>query len=134
LTFPYTPSASVTLYAQWSQTEYRIDQAIFSSCSKSGENLVYNWTLKTSGKTPNGLYTYTSPSSITVSVQADGSYFDLTTTLTGSARTYTLNNFEVWANANGQVIIRVKCVSDYNETISYMAYYIATDTFFPNYP
>ncbi|MDR1249257.1 MAG: InlB B-repeat-containing protein [Treponema sp.] len=136
----YTPSADITLYAQWSQsggggtttTEYRIDQAIFGSCSKSGNNLVFNWTLKTTGKTPNGLYTYTSPSSIVVSVQVDGSYQDLET-LAGSARRYTLNNFAAWA-ADDRVYFRVKCVSNYNETISYNGYRVTGNTFTPNYP
>jgi hypothetical protein len=113
-------------------TEYRIAQAIFGTCSKSGNNLVFNWTLQTSGTTPNGLYTYTSPSNIVVSVQVDGSYYDLQT-LAGSARTYTLNNFSAWA-VNGRVYFRVKCVSNYNETISYNAYLISANTFTPNYP
>jgi hypothetical protein len=110
----------------------RIDQAIFGSCSKSGNNLVFNWTLKTSGKTPNGLYTYTSPSSIVVSVQVDGSYQDLTT-LAESARTYTLNNFATYV-ADDRLYFRVKCISDYNETISYNGYRVAANTFTPNYP
>jgi hypothetical protein len=46
-----------------------------------------------------------------------GSYYDLET-LAGSARTYTLENFSAWA-ANNRVYFRVKCVSSYNETISY---------------
>jgi hypothetical protein len=112
--------------------EYRIDQAIFGTCSKSGGNLVFRWTLKTTGKTPNGLYTYTSPSNIVVSVQADGGYHDLDT-LAGSARTYTLNNFAAWA-ADDRVYFRVKCVSGYNETISYNGYRVSVDTFTPNYP
>jgi hypothetical protein len=118
-------------------TEYRIAQAYFSTCSKSGSSLVFNWTLTTTGKTPNGLYTYTSPSSIVVSVQtADGSYYDLET-LAGSARKYTITNFENWAtgtNADGRVSFRVKCVSSYNETISYNVYRISGNTFTPNYP
>jgi uncharacterized repeat protein (TIGR02543 family) len=136
----YWPSSNITLYAQWSQsggggtttTEYRIDQAYFGTCSKSGNNLVFNWTLTTSGKTPNGLYTYTSPSNIVVSVQKDGSYYDLKT-LAGSVRTYTLNNFADYA-VNDRVYFRVKCVSNYNETISYNGYVVSLNTFIPNYP
>ncbi|GHU73540.1 hypothetical protein FACS189450_13510 [Spirochaetia bacterium] len=112
--------------------EYRIDQALFGTNSKSGNNLVFNWTLKTSGKTPNGLYTYTSPSSIVVSVQQDGGYYDLQT-LAGSARTYTLTNFAAWAE-NDRVYFRVKCVSTYNETISYVVYRPSVNTFTPSYP
>jgi fibronectin type 3 domain-containing protein len=112
-------------------TEYRIAQAIFSTCSKSGASLVFNWTLTTTGKTPTG-FTYTSPSSIVVSVQtSEGSYRDLET-LPGSARKYTLNNFESWAtgtNADGRVYFRVTCVGDNNNTISYSAYSISANAF-----
>jgi hypothetical protein len=116
--------------------EYRIAQAYFITCSKSGASLVFNRTLTTTGKTPNGLYTYTSPSSIVVSVQTDDGYYDLET-LAGSARKYTLSNFESWAmgtNADSRVYFRVKCVSNYNETISYSVYRISSNTFTPNYP
>jgi hypothetical protein len=113
-------------------TVYRIDQAIFTTCSKSGNNLVFNWKLTTTGKSANGLYTYTSPSSIVVSVQADGGYTDLAT-LSGSTRTYTLNSFASWA-ADDRVYFRVKCVSTYNETISYNVYRPSVNVFTPNYP
>jgi hypothetical protein len=111
---------------------YIIDQALFSTNSKSGNNLVFNWTLKTSGKSPNGLYTYTSPSSIEIAIQSGGAYVT-SQTLAGSARTYTLTNFANYVEG-GDIYLRVKCVSTYGDKISYVRYNVASNSFTPNYP
>ena len=116
--------------------QYRIDQPLFGTCSKSGNNLVINWTLKTSGKSPNGVYTYTQPKNIIIGVW-DGSTSawlePSSNTLSGSARSYTLNNYATYATSNNQVGIRVRCTSDYNETSARTTYFISSDTFSPSY-
>jgi hypothetical protein len=78
----YSSSASATTFSGGSSgntggntgggtaTEYRLDQPIFGTCTKSGNNITIRWTLTTSGKTSNGLYTYTSPSNIIIQVTA----------------------------------------------------------------
>lgn len=116
-------------------TSYIIDQALFntSTTKKSGNDLVFNWTLKTSGKSSNGLYTYKAPDSIVVSILSDGVYLDATPTLAASARTYTLKNYASYVEGYS-VTIRVKCVSTLGDKISYIAYYPGTDSFTPNYP
>jgi uncharacterized repeat protein (TIGR02543 family) len=137
----YTASTKVTgditLYAKWTAeaaTEYTVDQAIFntSTTKKSGSDLVFNWTLKISGKTPNGLYTYKAPDSIVVSIQSEGVYIDATT-LGGSARTYTLKNYANYVE-DDRIYLRVKCVSTYGDKISYIVYRPSVDVFTPNYP
>jgi hypothetical protein len=115
-------------------TEYTIDQAIFNTntTKKNGSDLVFNWTLKTSGKTPNGLYTYKAPDSIVVSIQSEGVYIDATT-LAGSARSYTLKNYANYVE-DDRVYLRVKCVSTYGDKISYVVYRPSVNIFTPNYP
>jgi hypothetical protein len=115
-------------------TEYRIAQPTFGNCSRSGNDLIIRWTLTTSGKSPNGLYTYTQPTSIIIGVQNNGNYTDIQT-LSASARSFTLNNYSVFATGynNDRVYLRVKCTSSYNETVSYIGYSISTNTFTPSY-
>jgi hypothetical protein len=116
------------------EIEYRIDQALFttSTTKKSGSNLVFNWTLKTSGKTPNGLYTYKAPDSIEIAIQSDGSYLT-SKTLAGSAKTYTLNNYAAYVEED-RVYLRITCIGSSGNKISYAVYRPSIDTFSFNYP
>jgi cellulose 1,4-beta-cellobiosidase len=117
--------------------EYRLDQPIFGTSSRSGNNLSINWTLSTSGKTPNGLYTYTSPSSIIIQTY-NGTSFDDFATLSGSARSYTLNNYSVFAYSpagvsGNRVTIRVLCKSTYGDRYSTITYFVEQNSFTPSY-
>jgi hypothetical protein len=113
---------------------YTIDKALFntSTTKKSGSTLVFNWTLKTSGKTPNGLYTYKAPDSIEIAIQSGGSYVTVQT-LAGSARTYTLNNYAAYVE-DDRVYLRITCVSTSGNKISYAVYRPLSDSFSFNYP
>jgi hypothetical protein len=121
-------------------TEYRLDQPIFGTCSKSGNNLTINWSLTTSGKTPNGLYTYTSPSNIIIQVY-DGTSFDNFQTLPASARSFTLNNYVLHqyspAGASGdRVTIRVYCTSGssaYDSRYATNTYFVGLNSWTPSY-
>jgi len=118
--------------------EYRLDQPIFGTCSKSGTSLTINWSLKTSGKTPNGLYTYTAPSSIIIQIYDGSSFFDYKT-LAASARTITLSSFSVIqykVESSNRVTVRVLCKSGssaYNDVYATTTYYVEQNTWFPTY-
>lgn len=121
-------------------TEYILDQPTFGTCSKSGNSLTINWSLTTSGKTPNGLYTYTSPSNIIIQVY-NGTSFDNIQTLSASARSFTLNNYTFYqyspAGVSGNnVTIRVYCTSGsnaYNSKYATTTYYVGENYWSPSY-
>jgi cellulose 1,4-beta-cellobiosidase len=123
-------------------TEYRLDQPLFNNGrgSKNGNNLTIGWSIATSGETPNGLYTYTSPSNIIIQVY-NGSSFDNIQTLASNARTFTLNSFAVYqyspeGTSGNRVTIRVYCTSgssSYNSQYATISYYVEQDYWVPIY-
>ena len=143
----YSSNASATTQSSSSggggggtTVEYRLDQPIFGTCSKSGNNLTINWSLTTSGKTPNGLYTYTSPSNIIIQVY-NGTSFDNIQTLPATTRTYTLTNYPVFqyspAGVSGnRVTIRVYCISgssSYDSRYATITYSVEQNYWSPTY-
>jgi hypothetical protein len=123
-------------------TEYWLDQPTFGTCSKSGNNLTINWTLQTSGQTLNGLYTYTSPSSIIIQVYNSTTFDTIETFTGGSRRSFTLNNFSAWQYSpegvsGNRVTIRVLCKAPSNvssgDRYSTTTYFVESDYWSPSY-
>jgi hypothetical protein len=146
-------SRTVTIYYYTSSgggtTEYRLAQPTFGTCSMTSSSMTINWTLQTTGTTPNGLYAYVAPTNITISVYIaeDGStpafWYDLTTTaLAGTARSYTLSNYTPWiyyVGGNRRVSLRVTATRNGNtSTQAIMSYWFTgstgtTGTWVPTY-
>jgi hypothetical protein len=120
--------------------KYILDQPIFGTCTKSGNNLTINWKLKTSGKTANGIYTYTSPSNIIIQVY-NGTSFDEFETLSSSVRTFTLKNYAAYQyspeNVSGnRVSIKVYCTSgssSYDSKSASTTYFVESNYWQPTY-
>jgi hypothetical protein len=120
--------------------EYILDQPIFGTCTKSGNNLTIRWSLKTSGMTPNEVYTYTSPSDIIIQVY-DGTSFDDIQNLSSSARTFTLSDYAIYQYSpegvsGNRVSIRVYCTSgsnSYDSKYSTTTYFVESNYWQPVY-
>ena len=94
--------------------------------------MTVNWTLKTTGTTPNGLYDYVAPTSIKIEVFAEGTTWWELTTLAGTARSYTLSNYPPWVYTQGgsrRVALRVTCIRSGNtNTSSVISYWFTGST------
>ncbi|GBU27635.1 hypothetical protein R84B8_01170 [Treponema sp. R8-4-B8] len=134
-------SQNSTIYARWTSSapiETRLDQPIFGTNSVTSSSITINWTLQTTGTTPNGLYSYAAPTNITIAVYIaeDGStpafWYDLTSTpLAGTARSYTLSNYTPWIYYVGgkrRVSLRVTCTRSGNTSTQAIMSYWFTDS------
>ena len=113
--------------------ETRLAQPTFGTCSISGNNANFNWTVQTTGTTPNGIYDYVAPTSIKIEVYAEGTNWYEITTLSGTARSYTLSNWETWSYIQGgvsqRVSLRVTVIRSGNTSNSaIMSYWKAVST------